>query len=221
MSSPRDRGSAGKQPDTSIGESRGESDGESDGEAPDERTPRLTEASYIVLGLLELAGQGTPYDLKRAAQMSTSNFWSIPHTQLYTECARLAREGLLDERREQTGRRRRTYSLTDRGRALLARWRDEPAADLYELRDASTLKLFFGGDPAALAASQLELHTRQLEVYEQLLDGLADAPRGQRLALECGIGHEREFIRFWSVLSETDPPAADAAARPRRARPRR
>jgi DNA-binding PadR family transcriptional regulator len=153
--------------------------------------------------------------------MSTSNFWSIPHTQLYTECARLAREGLLDERREQTGRRRRTYSLTDRGRALLARWRDEPAADLYELRDASTLKLFFGGDPAALAASQLELHTRQLEVYEQLLDGLADAPRGQRLALECGIGHEREFIRFWSVLSETDPPAADAAARPRRARPRR
>ena len=172
--------------------------------------PRLTETSYIVLGLLELAGQATPYDLKRVAQMSTSNFWSIPHTQLYTECARLARAGLLDERQEQKGRRRRTYQLTDRGSELLARWRDQPTAELYELRDASTLKLFFGGDPAALAASQLEAHRRQLEVYERLHAGLADAPLGQRLALECGIGHEREFIRFWSSVSETDPPAADA-----------
>ena len=163
-----------------------------------------------MLGLLELSGQATPYDLKRVAQLTTSNFWSIPHTQLYTECARLARAGLLDERQEQTGRRRRTYQLTDRGSELLAQWRDQPTAELYELRDASTLKLFFGGDPAALAASQLEAHRRQLEIYERLQAGLADAPLGQRLALECGIGHEREFIRFWSSVSETDPPAADA-----------
>jgi DNA-binding PadR family transcriptional regulator len=170
----------------------------------------LTEASYIVLGLLELAGQGTPYELKRVAQMSTSRFWSIPHTQLYTECARLAREGLLDERQEQTGRRRRTYQLTDRGRELLAQWRDRPTSELYELRDASTLKLFFGGDPAALAASQLEAHRRQLELYEGMRESLAHAPRGQLLALECGIGHAREFIRFWSSVSETNPPAGDA-----------
>jgi PadR family transcriptional regulator, regulatory protein AphA len=171
---------------------------------------RLTETSYIVLGLLELAGQATPYELKRVAQMSTSNFWSIPHTQLYTECARLAREGLLDERQEPTGRRRRTYQLTARGSELLALWRDEPAAELYELRDAATLKLFFGGDPATLAASQLEAHRRQLEIYERLQASVPDAPLGQRLALECGIGHELEFIRFWSRVSETGPPAAGA-----------
>jgi PadR family transcriptional regulator, regulatory protein AphA len=175
-----------------------------------ERVPRLTEASYVVLGLLELAGQATPYDLKRVAQLSTSHFWSIPHTQLYTECARLAHEGLLDEHQEQTGRRRRIYRLTERGGELLARWRDRPTPELYELRDASTLKLFFGGDPAALAVGQLEAHRRQLELYEGMRERLADAPRGQRLALECGIGHAREFIRFWSSVSETDPPAADA-----------
>ncbi len=28
------------------------------------------------------------------------------------------------------------------------------------------------------------------------------APHGQRLALECGIGHEREFIRFWSRIAQ-------------------
>jgi PadR family transcriptional regulator AphA len=175
-----------------------------------EPAPRLTEASYIVLGLLELAGQATPYDLKRVAQLSTRNFWSIPHTQLYTECARLARERLLDERQEQTGRRRRIYQLTDRGRELLALWRERPSSETYELRDASTLKLFFGGDPAALAASQLDAYKRQLESYQRRRESLADAPRGQRLALECGIGHVRESIRFWSSVSETDPPAADA-----------
>src|ERR1700712_169822 len=82
-------------------------------------SPRLTATSYIVLGLLEQGEPATPYDLKQFAQLSTNNFWSVPHTQLYTECARLAAEGLLDERQEQTGRRRRIYRLTKRGRDAL------------------------------------------------------------------------------------------------------
>jgi DNA-binding PadR family transcriptional regulator len=165
-------------------------------------SPRLTETSYIVLGLLEQAEPATPYDLKQIAQLSTSNFFSVPHTQLYTECARLATEGLLDERQEQTGRRRRIYRLTKRGRQQLQTWRSEPATDLYELRDAATLKLFFGGDPATLAATQLESHRRRLKAYEELRANIQKAPRGQRLALDCGIGHEREFIRFWSRVAE-------------------
>jgi PadR family transcriptional regulator AphA len=164
---------------------------------------RLTETSYIVLGLLEKAQPATPYDLKQLAQMSTANFWSVPHTQLYTECARLAKEGLLSEQREQTGRRRRIYRLTDSGRQALERWRSEPARDIYELRDVATLKLFVGADPAKLAAAQVEVHEQRLQSCEALLANLADAPRGWRLTLECGIGHEREFIRFWSQLAET------------------
>jgi DNA-binding PadR family transcriptional regulator len=154
-----------------------------------------------VLGLLGQAQPATPYDLKQLAQMSTNHFWSVPHTQLYTECARLAAEGLLDEHREQTGRRRRTYSLTDRGRELLDVWRNEPTEDLYELRDAGTLKLYFGGDPGRLAESQLAAHRRRLRIYEEISANLGDGPPGPRLALQSGIGHEREFIRFWSALS--------------------
>ena len=165
-------------------------------------TPRLTETSYIVLGLLEQGEPATPYDLKQFAQLSTNNFWTVPHTQLYTECARLAGEGLLDERQEETGRRRRIYRLTKRGREALEAWRSEPASDLYELRDAATLKLFFGGDPQRLAETQLQAHRRRLKEYEQLAEGSAELPEGQRLALECGIGHEREFIRFWSRLAQ-------------------
>jgi DNA-binding PadR family transcriptional regulator len=165
-------------------------------------SPRLTETSYIVLGLLEQIGPATPYDLKRMAQVSTVNFWSVPHTQLYTECARLAKEGLLSEQQEQTGRRRRIYRLTDGGRQALERWRSEPARETYELRDAATLKLFVGADPAKLAAAQVEAHERRLQSCEALLANLADAPRGWRLTLECGAGHEREFIRFWSRLRD-------------------
>src|ERR1700689_1036475 len=98
-------------------------------------SPRLTETSYIVLGLLEQAEPATPYDLKQLAQVSTNSFWAVPHTQLYTECARLAGEGLLDETQEQTGRRRRVYRLTARGREELESWRNEPSEELYELRD--------------------------------------------------------------------------------------
>ena len=164
-------------------------------------SPRLSETSYIVLGLLEQAGSGTPYDLKRAAEVSTNNFWTVPHTQIYTECARLAEGGLLDEEREQTGRRRRIYRLTAEGREHLARWRGEPSHNVYELRDESTLKLFFGGDPATLASSQIEAHQRQLEAYEQLLMHKEHLPLGQLLALECGIGHERESVRFWTSVA--------------------
>jgi PadR family transcriptional regulator, regulatory protein AphA len=164
--------------------------------------PRLTATAYIVLGLLERGEPATPYDLKQIAQLSTNNFWAVPHTQLYTECARLAAEGLLDERQEQTGRRRRIYRLTARGREALAKWRNEPATDLYELRDAATLKLFFGGDPATLAATQLQAHKGRLAEYEELHKGADALPEGQRLALECGIGHEREFIRFWSRVAQ-------------------
>jgi PadR family transcriptional regulator AphA len=167
--------------------------------------PRLTETSYIVLGLLEQGEPATPYDLKRIAQVSTNNFWTVPHTQLYTECARLAAEGLLDERQEETGRRRRIYRLTKRGRALLEEWRNEPAAsEHYEMRDAATLKLFFGGDPAKLAVTQLEAHKRRLAEYEELHKAVEVLPEGQRLALECGLGHEREFVRFWSRIAKAE-----------------
>jgi DNA-binding PadR family transcriptional regulator len=173
-------------------------------------SPRLSETSFIVLGLLELCEPATPYDLKQVAKISTSNFWSVPHTQLYTECARLAAAGLLDEEQEQTGRRRRVYRLTDAGRAALDGWRGEPTGELYELRDEATLKLFFGADPGRLAARQVEAHRQRLAHYEELRANAASAEldaaedglaRGRLLALELGIGHELEFIRYWSELA--------------------
>jgi PadR family transcriptional regulator, regulatory protein AphA len=171
--------------------------------------PRLSQTSFVVLGLIERAEPATPYDLKQLAALSTSNFWTVPHTQLYTECERLAGEGLLDETREQTGRRRRSYRLTRDGRKLLDRWRAEPTGELYELRDEGLLKLFFGADPVKLAQTQLQAHIGRLGGYEALLGELgAHMPDGQRLALEAGIAHEKEFVRFWRRLAAGAPGGA-------------
>ena len=162
-------------------------------------TPRLSDTSYAVLGLLDLFEPATPYQLKQIAQVSIFHFWSIPHTQLYTECARLAEAGLLDERREESGRRRRVYRLSAAGRKALRAWRADPNTDLYELRDPGLLKLFCGADPASLAEVQVERHERRLHSYQELLDQ-TDMSDGMRLSVESGIGHEREYVRFWSKL---------------------
>ncbi len=164
-------------------------------------TPRLTTTSFIVLGLVEQCEPATPYDLKRLVQVSVANFWALSHTQLYTECDRLADAGYLDEEREEHGRRRRLLRLTDSGRAALDAWRAEPVPEPPTISDASLLKLFLGGDAAAIAAQQLPVHRDALELYEGLESKHAPAmAKGARRALQAGIDIERGYVRFWESL---------------------
>lgn len=163
----------------------------------------LTPTSVIVLGLLERAGEATPYDLKAMVAASVGNFWSVPHSAVYAEAQRLAAAGYLEERRESGGRRRRIYSLSDDGLNALAKWRAEPTAELPELRDLALLKVFFGADPARVATAQLASHRAKLAHYEALRaadDGRG--PRGPALTVEAGIGHEQEWIDYWQRLAQ-------------------
>lgn len=166
------------------------------------RTVELTPTSYIVLGLIEQAGEATSYDLKQLVAASVGNFWSVPHSQLYAEPKRLAGAGYVSERSEPGGRRRRLLSLTERGRDALEAWREEPTADLPELRDPGLLKLFFGGEQLALAVVRRDAHRAKLAEYEARRQAdTGEGPRGPWLALEAGIAHEREWVRFWSSLA--------------------
>lgn len=162
---------------------------------------RLTPTSYIVLGLLEAAEEATPYDLKQMVAAGLGNFWSLQHAQLYTEPERLAGAGYLSERREDGGRRRRHYSVTERGREALRAWLTEPTAQLTELRDLALLKVYFGADPAKMAAVQAPAHEAQLAEYEELQESGGDElPEGPRISLEAGIEAERIWVGFWSRL---------------------
>jgi PadR family transcriptional regulator AphA len=159
----------------------------------------LTPTSYIVLGLLSLAGEATPYDLKQMASATVGHFWSLPHSQLYSEPTRLAGAGYVTEQQEPDGRRRKLYSLTDRGRAAFEDWLGVLTPELYALRDLALLKLFFGADVSSLAEVQLQTHRQRLAEYEALYDQFTDeAPAGPRLGLDLGIRHERETVSFWA-----------------------
>lgn len=163
---------------------------------------RLTTVSHIVLGLVDQAGEATPYDLKQMAA-GLSDLWSVQHAQVYREPGRLAAAGLLSEEKEEGGRRRRRFRLTAAGRAALRAWLAEPTADFTELRDPGLLRLFFGADAEPLARVQLEAHERKLREYEELAAAWPDdAPPGPRLALEAGLGHEREWVRFWRQIRD-------------------
>jgi DNA-binding PadR family transcriptional regulator len=173
---------------------------------------RAGPVSYLVLGILALRGPSTPYDLKRFVQLSIGHFWPFPHTQLYAEPARLAEAGLLEETREETGRRRRYYAITDEGRALLEEWLGEPATTPMEYRDLGLLKLFFSeltGDEEvqALAVEQAEAQRRQLAEYEGILARFSDRPEFARrlLSLKLGIAMASAALAFWEELAKEPP----------------
>jgi PadR family transcriptional regulator AphA len=163
---------------------------------------QLTSTSYIVLGLLDLAGEATPYQLKRLVDMSVGHFWSLPRSQLYAEPARLARAGYLTEGQEEDGRRRKRYQLTERGQEALQSWTGTPTQQFTELRDLALLKLFFGADPAAMAEAQLAVFRRRLELYEAMRAAdTGEGPSGPRQALEAGVDYVKTSIRIWERIA--------------------
>ena len=166
-----------------------------------ERDIRLTPTSYIVLGLIAAAGRATPYDLKRVHAEGIGGFWSLNHAQLYAEPDRLTEAGYLTVERERGGRRRKSYELTERGRAAFDEWLANPTAEFTELRDPGLLQLFFGAAPGPLAEVQRRIHAERLAEYEALREQAGGWPEGARLVLESGIGHEREWLSFWERVA--------------------
>lgn len=165
---------------------------------------RLTPTSYAVLGLIEVFGPSSPYDLKRRIEQTIANFWPVPHTTFYVEPARLAEAGLLGEHQESGGRRRKRYELTDAGREALRRWVDEPAAAPPQLRDELELKVFLGADPAPLARERVRWHEDKLAELEGYLAavGAVEGFEAVARALEAGIAYHRALAalqREWAA----------------------
>jgi DNA-binding PadR family transcriptional regulator len=179
----------------------------------------LTPTSYLVLGLVRMNGPSTPYDLKQAVARSIGHFWSFPHSQLYTEPARLAQLGLLREEREESGRRRRRFHLTEEGAAALAGWMLEPTPGNTEAHDLGLLKLFLGvmatgAQVSALAERQAADHKAQLAAYEAADAELAGDPDVEacRAALRLGMMYERVAVEFWEGVAADPPGPVPAAA---------
>lgn len=151
-----------------------------------------------MLGLVEMLQPATPYELKNFARFTVHNFWSLPHTQIYTLCDRLLEDGLLSERRESDGRKRRLLSITKAGAKELEAWRNSPSEQKIEMRDLATLKVFFGADPVPIAKEQIELHEKHLAHYLAIKKA-GPIPGGPSHALDSGIAIEREILKIWKA----------------------
>ena len=177
---------------------------------------RLTPTSYLVLGLLAREGPSTPYDLEQHVRATLGNFWSFPHTLLYSEPTRLSGLGLVVEERETGGRRRRVFAITPEGRSALELWLDTPADEPTELRDPGLLQLFFGDLASAasrlrLAEQQLAIHRAKLAAYREDLRierQVTRSGRGQRTVehwrgetLPMGIIYESGAVDFWTDVA--------------------
>ena len=178
---------------------------------------RLGPVSYLVLGIVALRGPTTPYDLKRFVQLSIGHFWPFPHTQLYAEPARLADAGLLEETREQSGRRRRHYSRTESGRRRLDEWLGEPETSPTEFRDFGLLKLFFSElapeDITALANALAAAHRAMLAEDDAIRTRFSGRPELaiRLLSLELGTRLSRTAADFWDEIATGEAEATEAA----------
>jgi PadR family transcriptional regulator, regulatory protein AphA len=186
--------------------------------------PDLTPVSYVVLGLVARDGPSTPYALKAAVGRGIAHFWQFPHSQIYAETERLARLGLLAEEREQTGRRRRSYRITPRGRAALAAWLAEPAEEPPQFRSLGLLKLYFAQharpeEVAELARAEAARHRGYVEVTNAIVERLGvrgDLP-GQLAVAQLMGDMFRVMAEHWERIERTlgAPPAPAEAARGR------
>jgi PadR family transcriptional regulator AphA len=176
----------------------------------------LTPTSYLVLGLLAREGPSTPYELKRHVATTIGHFWSFPHALLYKEPARLERLGLLTEEREESGRRRRLFTITEAGQEALRAWLSHPARHPTELRDLALLQLFFAdlestAATLGIAEEQLALHRAQLAGYEadQRIEDRLEGGRGvtrsmehwRGVTLRMGLLYEQAAVQFWGEVA--------------------
>ena len=177
-------------------------------------TRRLTPTSYLVLGLLAREGPSTPYELEQHVGATLGNFWSFPHTLLYSEPQRLAELRLLSESRETEGRRRRVFTITADGLSALSAWLDRPSSASTELRDLGLLQLFFadlvsGEARLRLAEQQLTAHRARLVRYQEdeRLERTDGPHKGQRTVehwrgetLRMGLLYEGAAVDFWTEV---------------------
>jgi PadR family transcriptional regulator, regulatory protein AphA len=159
---------------------------------------KLTGTSYAVLAVLDEFGEMTSYDLKQAMEISIQNFWPVPHTTAYEEPARLAAAGYLEARQEEGGRRRRIYSLTDKGKQALTAWAADAEVTPPQLREEAILKIFAGADPRPLGEARRAWHEAKRDELSAMLQEVREAEgyEASERTLTAGVGYHQKMLEL-------------------------
>lgn len=107
------------------------------------------------------------YALKTAFEKSTANAWPLNVGQVYTTLDRLERDGLVDGEGVGDGPRR-TWRITDAGRAQLAAWYASPIVEDPPPRDELAIKVLLavaadGEDVGAILMDQRAATMQRLQ----------------------------------------------------------
>ncbi|WP_163509864.1 PadR family transcriptional regulator [Fodinicola acaciae] len=154
---------------------------------------------HALLGLLHGA-PASGYDLTKQFGERLERFaWHARHSQIYPELGKMLADDLI-EVVEEGPRGRRTYAITDAGRAELREWMMRPPAN-PQVRRESLLRMFLlstldSEDARQLLARHAEAvraeSERLREVIATRFDGADDPddPRwADRLIVEAGLRH--------------------------------
>lgn len=165
---------------------------------------KLTGTSYAVLAVLDEFGEMTSYDLKQAMEISIQNFWPVPHTTAYEEPARLAAAGYLSARQEEGGRRRRIYSLTEKGKEALAAWAAETTVTPPQLREEAILKVFAGADPGPLGDARRAWHEAKRDELSAMLAEVreSDGYEASERTLTVGVTYHQKMLELLDLFNE-------------------
>jgi DNA-binding PadR family transcriptional regulator len=109
---------------------------------------RKSKTGYVILGLLSdrsLSG----YDIKKLVERRFHHFWSESYGQIYPELKRLLGDKLIkttadrSTERRKGGKKRRVYSITEKGRSMVFDWLALPP-EKESARIEFLLKMCFG-----------------------------------------------------------------------------
>jgi PadR family transcriptional regulator, regulatory protein AphA len=175
-------------------------------------TPALTTTQHLILTTIAWRGPCTPYELKDYFQRVVRTLVDVPHTMLYTEPPKLAALGLVHEEREETGRRRKTYSITEAGMEVVRAWLASPPSRDPSTEDEAIMKLVYSvfSTPAAvrdLARHQVAFYEARITAIEEALPTSDhDARRRRYLRTGARLAYEQAKVlrEFWLDV-EQDP----------------
>jgi DNA-binding PadR family transcriptional regulator len=163
---------------------------------------KLPAGDFVFLSFL-LLGPMSAYEIKKGMEGSVSHFWSMAHSQVYQQAARLARDGYVKDKAAPGGRRKRILSLAPKGRRAVIEWLRSPATE-DQLFSELLVKVFFAAQAGDLAATrgildeQRRKDVEMLASYEGFLPMLQKAEQNPfpAMTLDAGIRYYRSEIAW-------------------------
>lgn len=97
---------------------------------------------YALLGVLSMKSC-SGYDIKKFCDKTISHFWNENFGHIYPVLSEMQKDGLIIQDGQDSGARRKVYSITDKGRREFLEWLLQPV-EYQPARSELLLKLSFG-----------------------------------------------------------------------------